>query len=714
MKRVLLAVLILGTLGGWCARANRSPPLPSFVEVQRAYHPSDIVVFDRNDRVLQETRVDLSVRRGAWISLIEISPKAIEVVIRIEDHRFQSHRGVDWRAFGSIAWQGLRGHGWRGGSTLSMQVASLVSPPLRATGRRSLAQKWQQMRAAWALEQHWSKSQILEAYFNLASFRGEIIGIAAASRLLLHKAPHSLDSVDSLLLASLLRAPNARSADIAARGCRLRRVSLVAVSCAQFEIFSATNLAGRNFQRAGDERLAPHVVQQLTTAHRTEIHSTLDADLQRAALTALQRQLQELRSRNVRDGAVLVVDNGSGEVLAYVGNSGATSSARYVDGVRAQRQAGSTLKPFLYELALETRLLTAASLLDDSPINLETPSGLYVPQNYDREFKGLQTLRTSLASSLNIPAIRTLMLVGPDALVSRLHDLGFSAIRHEGDYYGYSLALGSAEVSLWELVAAYRQLANLGHVMPPLRITTTHHEQAENAKPLAAGASFIVGDILADRASRSVSFGLDNSLALPLWAAVKTGTSKHMRDNWCIGFSARYTVGVWVGNFDGSPMWDVSGLTGASPVWAELMQRLHHALPSEPPVAPAGIEQADLRARAERAPLTREWFISGTAPRTRVAHSTQPQRPRIIYPGRDSILVMDPDIPAANERVFFTTRPSSTAVRWRLNGSVLSAAHPRWTPRPGHYTLSLLNPASEVLDEIKFSVRGDGARYTVK
>ena len=714
MKRVLLAVLILGTMGGWCARANRSPPLPSFVEVQRAYHPSDIVVFDRNDRVLQETRVDLSVRRGAWISLIEISPKAIEVVIRLEDHRFQSHRGVDWRAFGSIAWQGLRGHGWRGGSTLSMQVASLVSPPLRATGRRSLAQKWQQMRAAWALEQHWSKSQILEAYFNLASFRGEIIGIAAASRLLLHKAPHSLDSVDSLLLASLLRAPNARSADIAARGCRLRRVSLVAVSCAQFEIFSATNLAGRNFQRAGDERLAPHVVQQLTTAHRTEIHSTLDADLQRAALTALQRQLQELRSRNVRDGAVLVVDNGSGEVLAYVGNSGATSSARYVDGVRAQRQAGSTLKPFLYELALETRLLTAASLLDDSPINLETPSGLYVPQNYDREFKGLQTLRTSLASSLNIPAIRTLMLVGPDALVSRLHDLGFSAIRHEGDYYGYSLALGSAEVSLWELVAAYRQLANLGHVMPPLRITTTHHEQAENAKPLAAGASFIVGDILADRASRSVSFGLDNSLALPLWAAVKTGTSKHMRDNWCIGFSARYTVGVWVGNFDGSPMWDVSGLTGASPVWAELMQRLHHALPSEPPVAPAGIEQADLRARAERAPLTREWFISGTAPRTRVAHSTQPQRPRIIYPGRDSILVMDPDIPAANERVFFTTRPSSTAVRWRLNGSVLSAAHPRWTPRPGHYTLSLLNPASEVLDEIKFSVRGDGARYTVK
>ena len=714
MKRVLLAVLILGTLGGWCARANRSPPLPSFVEVQRAYHPSDIVVFDRNNRVLQETRVDLSVRRGAWISLIEISPKAIEVVIRLEDHRFQSHRGVDWRAFGSIAWQGLRGHGWRGGSTLSMQVASLVSPPLRATGRRSLAQKWQQMRAAWALEQQWSKSQILEAYFNLASFRGEIIGIAAASRLLLHKAPHSLDSVDSLLLASLLRAPNARSADIAARGCRLRRVSLVAVSCAQFELFSATNLAGRNFQRAGDERLAPHVVQQLTTAHRTEIHSTLDADLQRAALTALQRQLQELRSRNVRDGAVLVVDNGSGEVLAYVGNSGATSSARYVDGVRAQRQAGSTLKPFLYELALETRLLTAASLLDDSPINLETPSGLYVPQNYDREFKGLQTLRTSLASSLNIPAIRTLMLVGPDALVSRLHDLGFSAIRHEGDYYGYSLALGSAEVSLWELVAAYRQLANLGHVMPPLRITTTHHEQAENAKPLAAGASFIVGDILADRASRSVSFGLDNSLALPLWAAVKTGTSKHMRDNWCIGFSARYTVGVWVGNFDGSPMWDVSGLTGASPVWAELMQRLHHALPSEPPVAPAGIEQADLRARAERAPLTREWFISGTAPRTRVAHSTQPQRPRIIYPGRDSILVMDPDIPAANERVFFTTRPSSTAVRWRLNGSVLSAAHPRWTPRPGHYTLSLLNPASEVLDEIKFSVRGDGARYTVK
>ncbi len=714
MRRVVLAVLITGALGGWTARAHRSPSLPSFVEVQRAYHPSDSVVFDRNDHVLQETRVDLSVRRGAWVPLTAISPKAIELVIRIEDHRFQSHHGVDWRAFGSIAWQGLRGHGWRGGSTLSMQVASLVSPPLRATGRRSLAQKWQQMRAAWTLEQQWSKSQILEAYLNLASFRGEIIGIAAASRLLLHKAPHSLDAVDSLLLTSLLRAPNARSTDIAARGCRLRRMSLAAVSCAQFATFTAMNLAGRNLQRGRDERLAPHVAQQLTTAQRTEIHTTLDADLQRAALTALQRQLQELRSRNVRDGAVLVVDNRSGEVLAYVGNAGATSSAHYVDGVRAQRQAGSTLKPFLYELALETRLLTAASLLDDSPINLETPRGLYVPQNYDREFKGLQTLRTSLASSLNIPAIRTLMLVGSDAFVSRLHDLGFSAIRHDGDYYGYSLALGSAEVSLWELVAAYRQLANAGHATAPLRISTRPSERATKAGPLATGASFIVGDILADRASRSVSFGLDNSLALPLWAAVKTGTSKHMRDNWCIGFSARYTVGVWVGNFDGSPMWDVSGLTGASPVWAELMQRLHHTLASLPPVAPAGIEQADIRTLAERAPLTREWFIRGTAPRQSIAHSTPHERPRIVYPGRDSILVMDPDIPAANERVFFATRPSSSAVRWRLNGIVLSATQARWTPRPGHYTLSLLNPASEVLDEIKFSVRGDGARYTVK
>ena len=180
------------------------------------------------------------------------------------------------------------------------------------------------------------------------------------------------------------------------------------------------------------------------------------------AAEVLQQQLAALAEQHVADGAVLVVDNRTGEVLAYVGNAGNSASAFYVDGVRAARQAGSTLKPFLYQMAIEDRLITNASLIDDSPVNLITPTGLYVPQNYDRDFKGLTSVRTALASSLNVPAVRTLMLVGADAFAERLKMLGFDGVTGDGDFYGYSLALGSAEVSLWQLTNAFRALANGG------------------------------------------------------------------------------------------------------------------------------------------------------------------------------------------------------------------------------------------------------------
>ena len=268
--------------------------------------------------------------------------------------------------------------------------------------------------------------------------------------------------------------------------------------------------------------------------------STLDGRLQAFALDAVKRQLAQLGAQNVADAAVLVADNASGEVLAYIGNSGAESSARYVDGVQAARQAGSTLKPFLYELAIEERLLTAASLLEDSPVNIVTPGGLYVPQNYDRDFKGMVSLRTALSSSLNVPAVRTLTLLGTDPFVERLRALGFDYVTQEGDYYGYSLALGSAEISLWQLANAYRTLAQ-GGVASPLRLVPG--EAVHGMRVLDRAASFIVSDILADRLARSVTFGLANTLSTRYWAAVKTGTSKDMRDNWCVGFSARYHRG---------------------------------------------------------------------------------------------------------------------------------------------------------------------------
>ena len=372
----------------------------------------------------------------------------------------------------------------------------------------------------------------------------------------------------------------------------------------------------------------------------------MDAGVQRFAQGALIHQLDTLSAERVRDGAVLVVDNRSGEVLAYVGNAG----NGFVDGVVAPRQAGSTLKPFLYEMAISRRLLTAASVLKDAPVNLVTPTGLYVPQNYDNDFRGPVSLRTALGSSLNVPAVRTLMLVGAESFVSQLRRLGFSQLTEGGDFYGYSLALGSAEVNLWQLVNAYRTLANSGEFSP---LTLVAEQKTRRYRVLNRDASYIVSDILADRSARGLTFGLENVLATPFWSAVKTGTSKDMRDNWCVGYSGRYTVGVWVGNFDGSPMQDVSGVTGAAPVWLEVMRYLHYEQPAALPRPVPGVVAAEIHYSPAIETPRREWFLRGTeTTEVRLPDHSEPRMARIAYPARGAILAVDPDIPEGTSGYF--------------------------------------------------------------
>ncbi|MBC7781040.1 MAG: penicillin-binding protein 1C, partial [Proteobacteria bacterium] len=429
---------------------------------------------------------------------------------------------------------------------------------------------------------------------------------------------------------------------------------------------------------------------------------TLDRELQSFALDALRGQLESIAARRVRDGAVLVVDNASGEVLAYVGNSGEGASARFVDGVQAPRQAGSTLKPFLYQMAIERRLLTAASLLDDSPVDLIAPNGVYVPNNYDRQFSGWVSLRVALAASLNVPAVRTLMVVGADPFADRLRALGFADVAQGGDFYGYSLALGSAEVRLWQLVNAFRTLANRGLASP---LTLVARRRPEPERVMSEASAFIVTDMLADRSAAARTFGLASALSTRGWSAVKTGTSKDMRDNWCIGFSTRYTVGVWVGNFDGAPMHDVSGVTGAAPVWQEVMNRLHRDTPSQPPAPPGGLVQT--AGRDAFGTLHDEWFVAGTE-MERVEHAGRRHTPRIVYPGSGLVIALDPDIPAAQQRLLLSAASAAHGFVWQLDGLLLgSAAQPLpWRPVAGSHRLRLLDARGRSVDEVAFEVRG--------
>jgi penicillin-binding protein 1C len=688
--------------------------LPTFAEVRADWRSSDARVLDRHGELLQRVRVDLHVRRGEWIALADVSPALRTAMVLSEDKRFHEHSGVDWRAVSAAAWGNLWNSRTRGASTITMQLAALLDEPdgelQRGAGGRRLPQKIGQALAAQQLERRWRKDQILEAYLNLVPFRGELVGIDALSRTLFGKAAHGLDEREAAVAAALVRAPNAKPRQVAQRACGVVRLMQpgARVDCEELQILTTIALQNRDF--SASEGIAPHHARRVLASESVQtVRSTVSAPLQRFALQTLQRHLRELKGRNVQDGALVVLDNASGEVLAWIGSSGELSAAPEVDGVLAPRQPGSTLKPFLYAQAIAERRMTAASLLEDSPAAIPTTSGLYIPQNYDRRFKGWVSARTALASSLNVPAVRTLVMVSPDAFHRQLGAAGLP-LHEPAGYYGYSLALGSAEVPLLSLTNAFRTLANGGRhgaVGSPPQATPA----------IDPRAAFIVGDILSDSNARARTFGLDSLLATRFWAAVKTGTSKDMRDNWAVGWSERYSVGVWVGNASGAPMWNVSGTSGAAPVWAAVMQHLHAHTPSRAPKPPAGLVQAHATfdGPGDGRPLEAarsEWFIAGTE-QASFSMNMAAQRTaaplHIRSPAPGTIVALDPDIPPNRQRLSFVA--SGAGGRWRLDGKPLAqGTQVQWLPWPGKHVMQLTDARGAVLDEVRFEVRGAGVK----
>ncbi|MRR17298.1 MAG: penicillin-binding protein 1C [Deltaproteobacteria bacterium] len=669
-----------------------------------AHVRSDSLLLDRHGVILHELRADKQGRRLDWTALDDISPSLKEAVLSSEDKRFYAHAGVDYRALGAAALGYLSGSGQRGASTITMQLAYFLDKGTTGkTGKRTLPQKMTQILLARDIEKRWSKNEILEAYLNLVTFRGEYSGVAAASRGLFGKNPHGLDRVESLILASLIRAPNADARALTVRVRHLNgqlawNVENAAADGRIRELYlGVTPLQPR-------ANLAPHAARLLLKDQPagTQISSTLDARLQKFAAEHLARQINALADQNARQGALVVLENNTGDVLAYISYSAHASAGAFVDGVRALRQTGSTLKPFLYAAAFDRRLLTAASALDDSPLDVAYPFGIYQPGNYDSSFHGPVSAREALASSLNVPAVRTLSLVGTESFLNILRDLGIRHLEESGDFYGLSLALGSADMSLWELTNAYRVLANRG-VWSEAHLTPLLKRREGAAKSVfSPAAAFIVSDILADRDARSSTFGLENPLATRYWSAVKTGTSKDMRDNWCVGYSHRYTVGVWVGNFSGASMWNISGIAGSAPVWCAVMNDLHARDASFHPSAPAGL----IRTLAAGSGNRPEWFIAGTEPENRGTAAVRGDC-RIIYPPSGTLIALDPDIPSHLQKVSFVSGAAGESRHWVLDDLPL-ADHGNtllWTPIPGRHTLTLTCGPNEIVDAVEFEVK---------
>ncbi len=695
------AALVFATVSA----AAQAGAVATFAEVKAAYRPSDVTLLDRQGVAIQTVRIDSSVRRLAWLPIGDMSPALLTAIVLSEDRRFWEHSGVDWAAAAKSAWANLFNTRTRGASTLTMQLAGLIDDGLaRPAAGRSVVQKLGQAVTATRLEASWKKSEILEAYLNEVPFRGEIVGIDALAQTLFAKHASGLDAQEAAIAAALVRSPNAKPAAVAERACGVLR--LQQLECTGVAGLTEAALARRGGMPLG-EQLAPHFARLVIDPLGPPTQkSTLDAPLQRLAIVTLRRQLAELGGRNVEDGAVVVLDNASGEVRAWVGSSGDLSGAAQVDGVLARRQPGSTLKPFAYELAFEKRLITPATLIDDSPAQIATGSGLYLPQDYDHEWKGFVSARTALGASLNVPAVRVATMLGPDAFYLRLQALGF-ALPESAGWYGASLALGSGDVTLLALTNAYRALANGGLYAPA--VLRGGGKPARPVRVADAAAVYLATDILADNNARVRTFGMANLLQTRGFAAVKTGTSKDMRDNWCVGFTDRYTIGVWVGNASGAAMHDVSGVSGAAPVWHALAEALQSGRPSQPPRAPAGVTRQRIAFDSHKEPQRDEVFLSGTerALQKATAEVAGAQRFGITSPRDGSIFAIDPDIPPLAQRITFEGEKGL----WLLDGKPLATAERvRWAPWPGRHRLTLLGRDRQPLQTVSFEVRGAGVK----
>ena len=485
------------------AVAARPAGVPSIRDrASGAGTPSDAYLLDRHGVVLDRMRLDFGVRRLEWVHARRSLARAVEAIVAGEDRAFASTPASTGSAQSRLRYATGSATDGAGASTITMQVAGAHRcTRAAARGQRgSWRRKLQQMRVARALESRWSKHADPRGLPEPARFPRRTAGHRRRrARCSPARRRRASTLAESLVLAALL--PGARRATSSAsraRAVRARERS-ARLDCRLRCGPRQSGLLSRAYARPRDRTAtSPRTSRASCCSEPGErVRTTLDASVQRAARDVLARHLAALdgAQRPRRRGCSSSTTR-RGDVLAYVGSAGRASRARQVDGVRARRQAGSTLKPFLYELALERRYLTAASLLDDSPVNLDTASGVYLPQNYDRDFKGLVSVRTALGSSLNVPAVRTLMLVGVERFPRpAARSSAIAGITRDGEFYGYSLALGSAEVSLWE------QAHGLSHARARRRAVAAARCGRRAIRPTRSAccrrdASFIVADIL--------------------------------------------------------------------------------------------------------------------------------------------------------------------------------------------------------------------------
>jgi penicillin-binding protein 1C len=595
-RLALAAACVLLALAGLVVAAVEAASYLIDLPAELARPEQSLRLLDRKGRLLREVRSGRETRARP-VPLDELSRHVVPATLAAEDRRFWSHGGVDVLAVGRAVAQNLfSAEVVSGASTITMQLARLLRG-----GDRTLDNKFLEAALARKLERTFDKRRILEEYLNRAPYGNGIQGIEAAAWGYFRKSARDLSLGEAAALAALPRSPHLydpyrRRANLLARRDRVLDRMLR---------FGWIGESDRRRARAAPLRIhpplrrfeAPHFVEGLLARHDPRltgtVRTTLDLDLQRRVETIVERVVAELRDRGGNDAAVVVLDNAGGDVLAYVGSADFFDpDAGQVDGALARRQPGSALKPLTYALAFESGF-TPAAVLPDVASTFPTAAGeLYEPRNYDGKFHGPVRAREALANSYNIPAVWLAQQLTPERLLETYRAFGLTMLDRPADYYGVALTLGDGEVTLLALTTAYAALAR-GGVLLPARMLADEEPPAAAPRVVRAATAFLVTDVLADRRARLAAFGEGNVLELPFRAAAKTGTSKSYRDNWTVGYTREVTVGVWVGNFSGEPMGNVSGITGAGPLFREVLLAAMEGRKAEPWQRPAGL--VDLR-----------------------------------------------------------------------------------------------------------------------
>jgi penicillin-binding protein 1C len=704
-KHLLLgaAALLLGWFGVEIG-SRYTPLLPSL----NTSPPQSVEFVDRRGRPLRRVLQDQRVYRSRC-TLSDVSPNAIAATLSAEDKRFRGHSGIDFLAAGRALAQFLTtGVIHSGASTITEQLVKLAEQREPRTISAKLAEVW----SALCVERRWSKDHILEEYLNRLDYGDLQIGLASASWDYFDKPPSDLSVAEAAFLAAIPQAPS--------RLDPFKHFS--ATSARQHWVLGRMRANGYlddlTYARALSEPLrlrqrnrdfeTPFLVDLLLERRGTLpseggiVHTTVDLSLNRWIDRVIARQLNALADKNVSAAAVVVIDNSSGDVLALCGSGDYFEPGiGQINGTWSARSAGSALKPFTYLCALENGAFPG-TVVADVPTDFATETGLYRPNNYNHRFYGPVTLRFALANSLNVAAIKVLEQAGgPQALYETLQRAGITTLGHPAAYYGLGLTIGNGEVRLLELTNAFASLARLGIYRPFRLLLRSQGESAEFIAPVHRifdeRAAYLLADMLSDNQARAATFGLNSYLSFDFPVACKTGTSSNYRDNWTVGFTPEWTVGVWVGNPDNSAMRGITGVTGAAPIFREVMLHLHEEHGTSWYRRPAGIghcwidpltgrEVAKDRARASeeifafRPPLARAedydranrvrlpaeysaWLVSNQNTSVPLLPS-RATRLRILQPASGSFYFLDPDIPANNQRLVLSAE-SSGSLEWK-------------------------------------------------